>query len=132
MEMQIRVETDNHVQGDERLAEYVDGVVRGAVDRFAEHVTVIAAHLGDVNSREKAGSDDMRCVLEAHVAGMKNIAVTHHAESLQAAVEGAADKLEKAMESSLGKVQDRQRRQPGTGHLSADVVRGQDDLPPTP
>lgn len=125
--MQFRVETDNHVQGDERLAEHVEGVVRGAVDRFAEHVTVIAAHLGDVNSRDKAGADDMRCLLEAHVAGMKNIAVTHHAETLQAAIDGAADKLEKALDSALGKAQNRQRRQPGTGELSADLVRGQED-----
>ena len=57
----------------------------------------------------------MRCMFEARVAGLKNIAVRHQAESLHLAIEGAADKLTKALESGLGKLQDRQRRHPGTG-----------------
>ena len=129
--MQVQVNTDNHVKGEQKLIEHVEGVIRDAVDRYADQVTHVDAHLGDVNSGEKAGSDDMRCMFEARVAGVKNIAVKHQAESLHLAIEGAADKLTRALESTLGKQQDRQRRHPGTGELSADVVRGLDDgVPP--
>jgi ribosomal subunit interface protein len=128
--MQVLVKTDNHIEGREALIEHVEGVVRDAVDRFENAVTQVEAHLGDVNSGEKSGPDDMRCLLEARVAGQQNIAVRHHAESLHLAIEGAADKLTKALESQLGKVQDRQRRHPGTGELSAEAVRQRDDLPP--
>ena len=128
--MQVQIETDNHVEGRERLIEHVEGVIRDAVDHYADRVTHVEAHLGDVNSGEKSGAIDMRCVFEARVAGLKNIAVKHHAETLHLAIEGAADKLTKALESTLGKLQDAQRRHPGTGELSADVVRATDDVPP--
>ena len=54
----------------------------------------------------------MRCMFEASVAGLKNIAINHQAERLHLAIEDAADKLTKALESALGKLQDRQRRHP--------------------
>jgi ribosome-associated translation inhibitor RaiA len=127
MPMQVQVETDNAVEGREKLIEHVEGVIRDAVDRYEGQVTHVEAHLGDVNSAEKSGARDMRCMFEARVAGLKNIAVRHQAESLHLAIEGAADKLTKALESTLGKLQDRQRRHPGTGELSADVTRESDD-----
>jgi len=130
--MQVQIETDNHVEGRERLIEHVEGVIRDAVDHYADRVTHVEAHLGDVNSGEKSGAIDMRCVFEARVAGLKNIAVKHHAETLHLAIEGAADKLTKALESALGKQHDRQRRHPGTGELSAEVTREFDDGTPPP
>jgi ribosomal subunit interface protein len=128
--MQVQVKTDNHVEGREKLIEHVEGVIRDAVDRYEDEVTHVQAHLGDVNSGDKSSADDMRCMFEARVAGLKNIAVTHQAESLHLAIEGAADKLTKALESALGKLQDRERRRPGTGELSADAVRKFDDGAP--
>ena len=130
--MQVQVETDNHVEGREKLIEHVEGVIRDAVDRYEDQVTHVEAHLGDVNGGDKSGSDDMRCMFEARVAGLKNIAVKHQAESLHLAIEGAADKLTKALESALGKQQDRQRRHRGTGELSAEVTREFDDGTPPP
>lgn len=128
--MQVQVETDNHVEGREKLIEHVEGVIRDAVDRYEDQVTHVEAHLGDVNGGDKSGADDMRCMFEARLAGLKNIAVKHQAESLHLAIEGAADKLTKALESTLGKQHDRQRRQRGTGELSADVARQFDDGTP--
>ena len=130
--MQVQVETDNHVEGREKLIEHVEGVIRDAVDRYEDRVTHVEAHLGDVNSGDKSGAADMRCMFEARLAGLKNIAVKHQAESLHLAIEGAADKLTKALESALGKQQDRQRRHRGTGELSADVTRDFDDGTPPP
>jgi ribosomal subunit interface protein len=130
--MQVQVETDNHIEGREKLIEHVEGVIRDAVDRYEDQVTHVEAHLGDVNSGDKSGSNDMRCMFEARLAGLKNIAVKHHAENLHLAIEGAADKLTKALEAALGKQQDRQRRRRGTGELSAEVTREFDDGTPPP
>ena len=132
--MQVQVNTDNHVEGREKLIGHVEGVIRDAVDRYQDEVTHVEAHLGDVNSGEKSGANDMRCMFEARVAGLKNIAVKHQAESLHLAIEGAADKLTKALDSALGKLKDNERRRSGTGELSAEIVRGLDEdaagLPP--
>ena len=54
----------------------------------------VEAHLGDVNSGGKSGTYDMRCMFEARLAGLKNIAIKHQAESLHLAIEGAADKCQ--------------------------------------
>src|ERR1700741_3925844 len=91
--MQVHIETDNHVEGREKLIEHVEGVIRDAVDHYKGQVTHVEAHLSDMNSGEKSGPDDMRCLLEARVVGLKNVAVKHQAESLHLAIEGAADKL---------------------------------------
>lgn len=130
--MQVQINTDHGVEGREKLIAHVEGVIRDAVDRYEEHVTHVEAHLGDVNSGEKSGADDMRCMLEARVSGVKNIVVKHQAESLHLAIEGAADKLTRALESTVGRLQDRQRRHPGTGELSAEAVREFDDGVPPP
>lgn len=121
--MQIQVETDNHIEGRQALTEYVQGVIDDAVDKYRDHITHVEAHLGDLNSGEKSGSNDMRCLLEARVTGVKNIAVSHQAESLHLAIDGAADKLKHALASSVGKLQDQQRRAAPTGQLTADLLR---------
>src|SRR5690349_21199176 len=95
--MQIQVNTDNHIVGRESLAAWVQAEVEGAMDRFGEQLTRIEVHLGDENST-KAGSDDKRCMLEARLAGLQPIAVTHHAGTLREALSGALDKLEKSLE----------------------------------
>ena len=130
--MQVQVETDNHVEGREKLIAHVEGVIRDAVDHYRDRVTHVEAHLGDANSGDKSGAADMRCLLEARVAGLKNIAVKHQAGSLHLAIEGAADKLTHALDSALGKRQDRERRHPGTGELSAQATREFDDGTPPP
>lgn len=124
--MQIQVETDNHIEGKQDLQAHVESVILDAVDRHADQVTHVEAHLGDLNSGAKSGPDDMRCMLEARVAGHPPIAVTHRAENLHMAIDGAADKLQAALDTLLGKQTDRQRRAQGTGELSADLLREQD------
>jgi ribosome-associated translation inhibitor RaiA len=119
--MQFQVETDNHIQGQDRLSAYVESVVTDAVDAYAERLTHIEAHLGDVNAG-KAGAQDKRCMLEARVSGVKNVVVTHHAENLELAIEGAAAKLRHALDSAIGKMQDKVLRAEGTGRLGADLL----------
>jgi ribosomal subunit interface protein len=120
--MHIQVETDNHIEGRQELTTHVESVIREAAERYLDHVTHVEAHLGENTGANKSSGHDMRCLLEARVTGVKNLAVSHEAENLHQAIKGAATKLRHALDSSVGKLQDRQRRAEGTGHASADVV----------
>jgi hypothetical protein len=104
--MQIQVNTDNHITGREDVVRLVHSCVEGAVGRFAEQITRIEAHLSDENSH-KSGTDDKRCLLEARLAGLKPIAVSHHAPTIELAVTEAAGKLERSIESVLGRLGNR-------------------------
>ncbi len=120
--MQFLVETDNHIEGHQQLSDHVKSAVLSAVGHHEEHLTHVHAHLGDVNGADKSGGADKRCLLEARVSGVKNIAVSHLAESLHQAIDGAAQKLRHALDSAVGKLQDQQRRAEGLGHVSADLL----------
>jgi hypothetical protein len=100
--MKIQVNTDKNIQGDERLAEFVQDVVADTLSRWADRVTRIEVHLGDVNGG-RPGPDDKRCMIEARLAGRQPTAVTHHAGSVREAVAGATDKIGRVLERELAK-----------------------------
>lgn len=104
--MQIQINTDANIQGDEELAAYVKDVVEDSLSRFSDRITRVEAHLSDENA-DKGGDDDKQCTLEARLEGRKPTAVTHRAATVNEAVDGAADKLGRLLESTLGRVQDR-------------------------
>lgn len=113
--MQIQVNTDRNIEGSQELKEQVRGVVASAVDRFSDRITRIEVHLTDENSGAKGGADDMRCVLEARLAGMQPLSVRHEAATLEQAVAGAADKLEKTLERNLSRLNRTKGRTPYGG-----------------
>jgi len=104
--MQIQVHTDNNITGREDVVRLVQSSVEGAVGRFADRITRVEAHLSDTNSH-KSKSDDKRCLLEARLAGLQPIAVSHLAATIELAVTSAADKLQRAIESKIGRIQAR-------------------------
>lgn len=104
--MQIQVNTDNRVAGSDELALKVEAVVGSALGRFGDRITRVEVHLNDVNG-PKRGDDDNRCMMEARLAGLQPISVTHEAATLDQALEGAARKLERSLESTLGKLSGR-------------------------
>lgn len=107
--MQIQVHTDNHIPADERLIEYTRDVITGALSRFQDRVTRVEAHLTDENGANKSAADDKRCALEARLAGLQPVAVTHRAANVKDALAGAVDKLEKMLDGILEKEHDRRR-----------------------
>jgi len=106
--MQIELRTDKHIEGHDELARYVDTVVGTALERF-DRITRVEAHVGDVSSPANPGEDDIRCMLEAHVAGLPPVAVTHQAATVHEAVRGSAAKLRHAVDSLLDRHADRLR-----------------------
>jgi hypothetical protein len=105
--MQIHVNTDRHIQGDTRLAEYVRTTLESSLERFADRLTRVEVHLSDENSGAKGGDSDIKCVMEARLNGMKPTAVTDRAGTVAQAVAGGAEKLKRALQSTLERLQDR-------------------------
>lgn len=100
--MLIQINTDNNINGSEELRTSLTSIISKELDRFSEKVTRIEAHLNDTNSH-KAGTDDIRCMLEARMEGMQPVAVTHHAGSTEQAVKGAAEKMKSALSTIVEK-----------------------------
>ncbi len=105
--MKIQINTDSNIAGNDQLRGEVETLLSGALDRFSEKITRVEVHLSDENSDKKPGVDDMRCLLEARLAGLQPIAVSHEAATLEEAVDGAAEKLKRSLDSTLGRLGDR-------------------------
>ena len=107
--MFIEINTDNYIEGKERMKTYFEGVLNDSLKRFEDKITHLEVQLGDENSSSKAGGDDKRCMLEARVSGLKNVAVVSHADSIEKAINLAIPKLKNALDHALGKVQNHHR-----------------------
>jgi ribosome-associated translation inhibitor RaiA len=105
--MLIQVNTDDNVNNSDTLTEWVEATVRDVLDRFADQLTRVEVHLSDENSDKKAGRSDMRCLLEARLAGLQPVAVTDEAETVEQAVEGAVRKMRRSLDSTLGRRRER-------------------------
>jgi ribosome-associated translation inhibitor RaiA len=101
--MKIQVNTDNHVEGSEPLTRRVEAEVEKTLGRFGDQVTRVEVYLRDANSH-KSGDDDKRCLMEARLAGLQPIAVSHQAPTLGEAIDGAAEKLERTLDRTLGRL----------------------------
>jgi ribosome-associated translation inhibitor RaiA len=104
--MRVLVNSDNSVNVPSELAGEIAETVEKAMRLFADDITRIEVHLGDVNA-DRGGAADKRCLLEARLAGLKPIAVDHHASTLQQAFNGALTKLQRNLESTQGKLRGR-------------------------
>jgi ribosome-associated translation inhibitor RaiA len=98
----VQVSTDNHIRGSASLTERVEGMVTGALERYAERITRIEVFLRDDNA-QKHGANDKECSMEARLGGLKPITVTHSAPSVELAIEGAMEKLDRALERATAR-----------------------------
>lgn len=108
--MQIQLNTDSHVQGEESLATWCERELKDKLARFRDHVTRIEVHLSDVNGARTTGQDK-RCKLEARLAGRPPVTVQHDAAKVAEALHGAADKLLRVLDSDLGRAKDAHGRE---------------------
>lgn len=108
--MQIQLNTDDHVQGDDALAKWTERELQDKLARFRDQVTRVEVHLSDVNAG-RAGDADKRCKLEARLAGRQPVSVSHDAGKVADAVHGAAAKLVRALDTALGRVRDARGRE---------------------
>ena len=104
--MKIQINTDNTVEGHDELARETETIVDSGLARFGDQITRVEVYLSDVDGL-KHGIDDKRCVLEARLAGLQPLAVSHQAGTLQSAISGATKKLVKTLDRTLGRLHDR-------------------------
>lgn len=100
--MLIEINTDKNIAGSKALKDYYTSTLESALAHFNGKITRVEVHLSDENS-SKTGGNDKRCLLEARLAGINPVAVTHQAEEIEHAVSGATDKLIAAIQHALGK-----------------------------
>ncbi len=105
--MLIQINTDDNVDQSDTLTKRIEATVGDILGRFADHVTRVEIHLSDENSDKKAGNSDMRCLLEARLAGRQPVAVTDEAATVEQAVDGAVRKMRRSLDSTLGRLQKR-------------------------
>ncbi len=101
--MQIQINTDSNIQGDERLGEEVEAAVRRGLGHFSAQITRVEVHLSDQSSDQKSGDEDKRCLLEARPAGHQPVSASDQRATLDEAVDGAVEKLKHVLESTLGR-----------------------------
>jgi hypothetical protein len=100
--MKVQLNTDNHIQGDEALAQHVDQLVQDTLGRFRNQVTRVEVFLSDTNAG-KHGDSDKHCLMEARPDGLAPMTATHEAETVREAINGAARKLQRVLGTALGK-----------------------------
>lgn len=102
--MQIQINTDHNIDGNETMAGATTEIVAHALRRFSDHITRLEVHLADENG-PKGGENDIRCTLEARLEGRQPIATTHHAGTIALAVHGAASSLVALIETTIGRTE---------------------------
>ena len=101
--MTIQFNTDGSIKVSEKQREPLIALISEELSRFAHQITRVEVHLSDENG-PKHGKDDMRCLIEARLEGLKPIAVTCIANTHQQAVEGAVEKLRTSIETTIGRL----------------------------
>jgi ribosome-associated translation inhibitor RaiA len=108
--MEINVNTDNTIDRHQGLDERVRDVVESSISRF-EQVRRVDVHLSNQNGQKHEDGDNY-CMMEARVAGYESIVVHAHAADLHLSINGAANKLKRALDSALGRLNDKNKREP--------------------
>lgn len=105
--MIIQVNTDSNIEGNRELVQQIKAEVENSLEPFGGKITRVEVHLSDENSDKKFGTEDMRCLLEARLAGLQSVTVSHKAATMEQAIEGAVEKLKRSLESTLGRLGER-------------------------
>lgn len=109
--MEVNVNTDNTIQRHSGLDERVTTLVEEAISRFGDHVRRVDVHLSNEN-KEKHEDGSNYCMMEALVSGYAPVVVHAHAENLQLSITSAVGKLKRALDSAIGRLNDKNKREP--------------------
>lgn len=109
--MEININTDNTIDRHQGLDERVREAVESNISRFGEQVRRVDVHLSDENSKKHEDGDNY-CMMEARVSGYEPVVVHAHADNLHQSITGAAGKLKRALDSALGRLNDKNKREP--------------------
>ena len=103
--VEILVNTDNNVEGTQKMKDYVRETVDKNLDRFKDVITRVEVHFSDQNGNKK-GPKDKKCVIEARLKGMSPIAVSSQEDDIHKAVAFAIDKVKASLNTTVGKMKE--------------------------
>jgi len=118
--MQVKINTDKHIECHAPLTTHIENVVKDAMDHFSGQISRVEVHLSDENAH-KSSDSELRCMMEARIQGYQPVAVTEHAATMHRAIQGAADKLKRAVESSIGRLGDNKKGRPAVPVAADDL-----------
>ncbi len=121
--MQVQVNTSNGIENKDTLERWASDYLNEALQRFQQDITRVEVQLRDTASGKKGG-DDLRCTLEARIAGRDPVAATHHAASQDEAFRGATERLIHVLEHTFGKLDRHQHRDRDTIRRDATAAVG--------
>lgn len=101
--MQIQINTDKNIDGNERLVNFYTSEIENELARYNEKITRVEVHLGDENST-KSGLNDKKCLMEIRIANMQPVVVTNFGETIEKAFFGAIEKAKKVLDSTFEKL----------------------------
>ena len=116
--MQVQLNTDKNVQGQESLAAWVESELKAKLARHVDSITRVEVHLSDA-SPTRGGEVDKRCKLEARMAGRQPVLASHDAGKVADAFHGALEKLLRVLDSAQGRVRDAHGRDSIRGETGA-------------
>ena len=103
--MQIQINTDNNVEGSDRLAQFYTTELENELARFDEKITRIEVHFGDENS-EKFSTNDKRCLIEVRLAKKQPLAVTAFSDTVEKSFYAALEKAKKVLDTTYEKMRE--------------------------
>lgn len=101
--MQIQINTDKNIDGNERLINFYTSEIQNELDRYEEKITRVEVHLGDENSA-KSGLNDKKCLIEIRIANMQPVVVTNFGDTIEKAFSGSIEKAKKVLEGNFEKL----------------------------
>ncbi|MCO6043789.1 hypothetical protein NG895_07705 [Aeoliella sp. ICT_H6.2] len=110
--MQVKINSDNHIDVHEKSVEKWQDEVATALSRFGDWLTRVEVHLTDENSHAKGGPDDIRCLMEARPAGKSPVSIEVRAANVDQAVHQATATLERRLATMVDKARTERRKRP--------------------
>lgn len=101
--MKIQLNTDQNIEGNERLQAFLENKISNALSRFESYLTRVEVHLSDENAG-KNGPNDKRCLLEVRPQGREPLTVTANSDTVESAVNNALEKIKKVLDTEVGKL----------------------------
>lgn len=100
--MQVLFNTNNTVNGHQRMEAYVSSRVNEVFKRFDEMITRVEVHLSDQNG-DKPGKGDQQCRIEVRLRGMNPITVTSREDEMEQAINNGLKKALGAIDKAVDK-----------------------------
>lgn len=104
--MQIQVNHDNHIEGSQRLNNYIKELAVKNLNHYGEHITKVEVHLSDENAH-KTGLNDKKSIIEVRIEGRQPIVVSHQSNSLDSSINKSFKKMKLTLDKIFAKLSDK-------------------------